>query len=107
MKARWISINERMPALNEIIYYKGNLYGQRARYTGYAGSGCVQLPNGETDTFDEWKPKVQGQTTFRILHIDGVTEIEASGEVNDGLFISEYEYKGMTYGATIPLSRIK
>lgn len=104
MKTRWISINEKMPALNEIIYYKENIYGQRARNIG---NGIVKLPNGETDTFLEWKPKVQGQTTFRILHIDGVTEIEASGEVNDGLFIAEYEYKGMTYGATIPLGRIK
>lgn len=104
MKARWISINERMPVLNEIIYYKGNIYGQRARNIG---NGQALLPNGETDVFDEWKPKVHGQTTFRITHIDGVTEIEASGEVNDGLFIAEYEYKGMTYGATIPLGRIK
>lgn len=104
MKARWISINEKMPALNEIIYYKGSPDGQRARNVG---SGIVKLPNGETDMFIEWKPKIQGKVTFCILHIDGITTLEAEGVIDDGLFVTEYNYHGMTYVATIPLSRIK
>lgn len=104
MKTKWISINDKMPILNEIIYYKGNINGQRARHMG---NGFVQLPNGEVDQFDEWKPKIPGKITFSILHIDGITRIEADGEVNDGLFTAEYTYQGMCYGATIPLSRIK
>jgi hypothetical protein len=104
MKAKWISINTKMPVLNEIIYYKGNLFGQQARYIG---GNKVRLHDDREDLFDEWKPKVQDQATFSILHIDGVTKIEATGEVNDGLFIAEYTYNGMCYGATIPLGRIK
>lgn len=93
-----------MPILNEIIYYNGSPNGQRGRYTG---NNFVKLPNGSIDQFAEWKPKIQGKVTFSILHIDGTTRIEADGEVSDGLFTAEYTYKGMTYGATIPLSRIK
>jgi len=104
MKNNWIKLSERMPILNEIIYYKGNLYGQRARYTG---NSSVQLPDETVDQFDEWKPKTLGLVTFRILHIDGVTRIEVQGEVNDGNFITEYTYNGMDYSATIPLGRIK
>lgn len=104
MKARWISINEKMPALNEIIYYNGSPNGQRARYIGHSQ---VKLPSGVIDNFHEWKPKVQGKATFCILHIDGVTTLEAEGVIDDGLFVTEYNYHGMTYGATIPLGRIK
>jgi hypothetical protein len=104
MKNNWIKLNDKMPILNEIIYYKGNLNGQRARYIGHES---VQLPDTSKDKFEEWKPKVLGQVTFSILHIDGITRIEAQGEVNDGLFTTEYTYKGMCYGAVIPLSRIK
>jgi len=100
MKNNWIKLSEKMPILNEIIYYKGNPHGQRARYTG---NESVELPDKSVDEFDEWKPKTPGLVTFRILHIDGVTRIEAQGKVNDGLFVTEYIYKGMTYGATIPL----
>lgn len=104
MKSKWISINNKMPILNEIIYYKGNLHGQEARHMG---NGFVQSPNGEVDQFDEWKPKWPGFVTFKIFHIDGVTKIEAKGKVGDGLFTTEYKHQGMCYGATIPLSRIK
>jgi hypothetical protein len=104
MKTRWININTKMPILNEIIYYKGNLHGQEAMYTG---EDFVQLPNGRVDRFDEWKPKHPGQVTFNILHIDGVTKIQAKGEVHEGLFTGEYTYKGMCYGAAMPLNRIK
>jgi hypothetical protein len=104
MKNNWIKVKEKMPILNEIIYYKGNLYGQSARYMGDSN---VQLPNGEVDRAEEWKPKNKGCVTFKILHIDGVTEIEAKGIVDDGLFTTEYTHKGMCYGATIPLSIIK
>lgn len=100
MKNNWIKLNEKMPILNEIIYYKGNLNGQKARYIG---GDSVELPAGRNDRFDEWKPKVLGKVTFGIFHTDGVTRIEAVGEVDDGLFITEYTYQGMTYGATIPL----
>jgi hypothetical protein len=100
MKNNWIKLSEKMPIINEIIYYKGNIYGQRARHIG---NGKVQLPDGTFDDFDEWKPKALGFVTFRIFHIDGTTKIEAQGVVEDGLFVAEYIYKGMTYGATIPL----
>lgn len=104
MKSKWISINTKMPILNEIIYYKGNLHGQEARHMG---NGYVQLLSGEVDQFDEWKPKHPGQVTFNILHNDGVTKIQAKGEVSEGLFTTEYYHKGMCYGAIIPLNRIK
>lgn len=100
MKNNWIKLNEKQPILNEIIYYKGNPNGQRARNIG---NGFVKLPDDTVDSFSEWKPKTHGLVTFRILHIDGTTRIEAQGKVDDGQFITEYNYKGMTYGATIPL----
>jgi hypothetical protein len=104
MKNNWINKNHKMPILNEIIYYKENMHGQEARHMG---NGFVQLPNDEVDQFDQWKPKHPGCVTFKILHTDGITKIEAKGEVNDGLFTTEYTHKGMCYGAVIPLSRIK
>jgi hypothetical protein len=104
MKTRWININTKMPILNEIIYYRGNLHGEEARYMG---NSFVQLLNGEVDQFDEWKPKHPGQVTFNILHIDGVTKIQAKGHVHEGEFRTEYKHEGMTYGATVPLNRIK
>jgi hypothetical protein len=103
MKAKWISINTKMPILNEIIYYKGNLHGQEARYIG---DNKVELKNNTIDRFDEWKPKRHDYTTFRILHSDEVTRIEATGVVEDGLFTTEYTHDGVEYGAVIPLSRI-
>lgn len=104
MKTRWININTKIPILNEIIYYKGNEHGQEARYIG---DNKVELLNSTKDCFHEWKPKHPGQVTFNILHIDGVTKIQAKGEVHEGLFTGEYTYKGMCYGATMPLNRIK
>jgi hypothetical protein len=104
MKSRWININTKMPILNEIIYYYGSVHGQEARYIG---DNKVELLNNTKDCFSEWKPKHPGQVTFNILHIDGVTKIQAKGEVHEGLFTGEYTYKGMCYGATMPLNRIK
>lgn len=104
MKTKWININEKMPILNEIIHYKGSPNGQRARYIG---NGAVKLPSGVIDRVEEWKPKVYGKVTFSILHIDGTTKIEAEGVVDDGMFLTEYNYQGMCYGAVIPLGRIK
>lgn len=100
MKNNWIKLSDKMPVLNEIIYYKGNLHGQQARNMG---NGFVQLRNSEIDQFDEWKPKHPGYVTLNIIHVDGTTKIEAKGKLEDGLFTTEYTYQGMTYGATIPL----
>lgn len=104
MRNKWININTRMPALNELIYYKGNLHGREARFIG---DTFVQLSNGDVDEFEEWKPVHKGYVTFSILHTDGVTKIKAKGEVKEGLFTTEYTHEGMTYGAVIPLNRIK
>jgi hypothetical protein len=104
MKTNWININTKLPILNEIIYYKGNIHGQEARYIG---DNKVELLNNTKDCFEEWKPKHPGQVTFNILHIDGVTKIQVKGEVHEGLFTAEYTYNGMCYGATMPLNRIK
>jgi hypothetical protein len=104
MKTKWISINTKMPILNEIIYYKGNLGGREAIYIG---GDNVLLKNGRSDRLDEWVPKHSGLSTFNILHNDGLTNIEAKGIVDDGLFTTEYTHEGMCYGAVIPLSRIK
>lgn len=76
MKTRWISINEKMPILNEIIYYYGSAHGQEARYIG---GNKVELLDNTKECFDQWKPKHPGQVTFNILHIDGVTKIQAIG----------------------------
>jgi hypothetical protein len=103
MKNNWIKLSEKMPILNEIIYYKGSPHGERGRNMG---CGYVMLHDDTVDQFDEWKPKILGMVTFAILHIDGVTKIEVNGVVDDGVFISEYTYKGMEYNATIPLGRI-
>lgn len=105
MKSKWISVNTEVPILNEIIYYKGNLFGQEARYIGDDNVRIIH--NENLDRFDEWKPKHAGYVTFNILHNDGVTKIEAKGLVDDGLFTTEYTLDGMDYSAVIPLSRIK
>jgi hypothetical protein len=104
MKTKWININTKVPIVNEVIYYMGNLGAVEATYTK---DDFVQLLNGRIDRFDEWKPKHPGLVTFNILHIDGVTKIQATGEVHEGLFTAEYKHEGMTYVATIPLNRIK
>jgi hypothetical protein len=93
-----------MPILNEIIYYMGSIHGEEARYIG---DNKIELSDKTQHLFHEWKPKYPGQVTFNILHIDGVTKIQAKGEVHEGLFTGEYTYKGMCYGATMPLNRIK
>jgi hypothetical protein len=103
-KKKWNNTDQVTPALNEIVIYNGNLRGQEGRHMG---EGFVQLPDGRVDRFDEWLPKTKGYVTIKILHIDGETVIEAKGNVIDGLFTTEYRYKGMTYGATIPLTSIK
>lgn len=95
-KNKWINIEERYPAINEIIYYKGNLGGREGRHVG---EGYVQLLNGEIDQFDEWLPKNKGFVTMKITHVDGKNKIETKGKItSDGLFITEYRFEGMTYG---------
>lgn len=96
----WIKIEDKMPLVNEIIYYKGNLRGQEGRHMG---EGFIELPDGRYDQFDEWVPKNIGHVTMKIMHIDGKTKIEAKGHVVGGLFTAEYKHQGMIYGATIPL----
>lgn len=103
-KIKWIKTEDKMPELNEIIIYRGNLNGAEGRHMG---NGFVELTNQRIDQFDEWKPKNNGFVTMKITHIDGVTKIEAKGEVSNGLFTCEYSHQGMTYGSTIPLTSIK
>lgn len=96
---KWINISEKMPHVDEIIKYKGNLRGAEGRHMG---NGFVELKNQAVDQFDEWKPKYPGYVTMKVPRFDGV-RTEVKGQVKDNEFIGEYKHEGMTYGIQISL----
>lgn len=38
-----------------------------------------------------------------VKHVDGKTEVLATGHIINGEFVGEYKFKGMTYGITLPV----
>lgn len=103
-KNNWINTEDKMPLINEIIYYKGNLRGQEGRHMG---NGFIELPNHRIDQFDEWVPKNIGFVTIRVPHIENHSiKCEAKGKVIGDEFKGEYKYKGMTFGINLPLQSL-
>lgn len=102
MKQKWISTDERLPVMNEIIIYKGNLSGAEGRHMG---NGFVELKNGRVDQFDEWKPVYDGYVTMAVQHPEKKQKIEVKGKIINNEFVGEF-WDGITFGITIPLDKL-
>jgi hypothetical protein len=99
MNKNWINTDEKLPAINEIIIYKGNLSGIEGRHTG---NGFVQLKNGDVDQFDEWKPIHHGFVTMKVQHPEKAMKVDVKGRIVDNCFVGEFK-DGITYGVSVPL----
>lgn len=99
MKKNWINVDEKMPAINEMIIYKGNLTGAEGRHMG---SGFVELTNGRIDQFDEWRPVHLGYVTMKVQHPEKRQKVEVKGKIVNNEFVGEF-WDGITFGVTVPL----
>jgi hypothetical protein len=96
---KWITTDKQLPAINEIIIYKGNLMGIEGRHMS---NGFAQLKNGDIDQFDEWKPVHPGFVTMKVQHPEKRLKVEAKGRIVDNCFDGEFK-DGITYGVNVPL----
>ena len=95
---RWNNIEVIEPLQNEMIFYKGNLSPIKGRFMG---GSFVELPNGEIDQFDEWRPIEAAFKNIATRHVeDGKTKVIARGLVKDGTFEGEYKLNRFTYGVS-------
>lgn len=99
MNINWINTDDRLPAINEIIIYNGNLDPRKGRHMG---NGFIELPSGEVDQFDEWKPINVGFVTMNVQHPEKQMKVEVKGKVIDNTFVGEFT-DGITYGINLPL----
>lgn len=99
MNINWINIDDKMPAVNELIIYNGNLYPRKGRHMG---NGFIELSSGGVDQFDEWKPLYAGFVTMKVQHPEKRMKVEVKGRIVDNCFVGEFK-DGITYGVNVPL----